>query len=60
MKTAGLDVQKDSIFCAVFDGKHYSDVEVFETFGTGIRKLGEYLRTSDVKRVPFATESQEL
>ena len=57
MKTAGLDVHKDSIFCAVFDGKHYSDVEVFETFSTSIRKLGEYLRTSDVKRVAMESTS---
>lgn len=51
MKTAGLDVHKDSIFCAVFNGKQYSDVEVFETFSTGIRQLGDYLKESGVKRV---------
>jgi len=51
MKTAGLNVHKDTVFCAVFDGKKYWDVEVFETFTLGIRKLGDYLKESDVKRV---------
>jgi hypothetical protein len=26
MKTSGLDVHKDSIFCAIYDGKSYSAV----------------------------------
>lgn len=57
MKTAGLDVHKDSIFCAVFNGKQYSDVEVFETFSTGIRQLGDYLKESGVKRVAMESTS---
>lgn len=57
MKTAGLDVHKDSIFCAVFNGKQYSDVEVFETFSTGIRELGDYLKEAGVKRVAMESTS---
>ena len=57
MKTAGLDVHKDTVFCAVFDGKKYSDVEVFETFTPDIRKLGDYLKESDVKRVAMESTS---
>lgn len=57
MKTAGLDVHKDSIFCAVFNGKQYSDVEVFDTFGTGIRELGDYLKEAGVKRVAMESTS---
>lgn len=57
MKTAGLDVHKDSIFCAVFNGKQYSDVEVFETFSTGVLKLGEYLREQEVKRIAMESTS---
>ncbi|MGJ1194650.1 IS110 family transposase, partial [Sphingobacterium siyangense] len=57
MKTAGLDVHKDSIFCAVFNGKHYSDVEVFETFSTGIRQLGAYLKAAGVLRVAMESTS---
>jgi hypothetical protein len=29
MKTSGLDVHKDSIFCAIYDGKSYSSVKEF-------------------------------
>lgn len=57
MRTAGLDVHKDSIFCAVFDGKRYSEVEVFETFGTGISALGGYLKAEGVKRVAMESTS---
>src|SRR5690606_11069027 len=57
MKTVGLDVEKDTVFCAVFDGKKYSNVEVFETVTPGIRKLGDYLKESDVKRVAMESTS---
>jgi len=57
MKTAGLDVHKDSIFCAVFDGKRYSDVEVFETFSTAISSLGDYLRAEGVNQVAMESTS---
>ena len=50
-------MHKDSIFCAVFNGKQYSDVEVFETFSTGIRQLGDYLKESGVKRVAMESTS---
>jgi hypothetical protein len=29
MKTSGLDVHKDNIFCAIYDGKSYSAVKEF-------------------------------
>ena len=51
MKIAGLDVHKDSIFCAVFDGKRYSEVQVFATFSNQIKALGVYLKGEGVKRV---------
>ena len=57
MRTAGLDVHKDSVFCAVFDGKRYSEVEVFETFSTGIKALGQYLKTEGVNRVAMESTS---
>ena len=31
MKTSGLGVHKDSIFCAIYDGKSYSIVQEFST-----------------------------
>lgn len=50
-------MHKDSVFCAVFDGKKYSDVEVFETFTPGIGKLGDYLKDSGVQRVAMESTS---
>ena len=44
MKTCGLDVHKDSIFCAVYDGKEYSEVREYDTTTPKIRQMGEYLR----------------
>jgi hypothetical protein len=40
MKTSGLDVHKDSIFCAIYDGKSYSPVKEFSTTTVSIRELG--------------------
>ncbi|WP_262250456.1 IS110 family transposase, partial [Parapedobacter soli] len=57
MRTAGLDVHKDSVFCAVFDGKRYSEVEVFETFSSSIEALGQHLKTEGVARVAMESTS---
>ena len=43
MKVSGLDVHKDSIFCAVYDGNDYSKVMEYETTIPKIRQMGEYL-----------------
>lgn len=51
MKTSGLDVHKDSIFCAIYDGKSYSVVKEFSTTTVSIRTLGEYLQSEKVKKV---------
>jgi hypothetical protein len=40
MKTSGLDVHKDSIFCAIYDGKSYSVIKEFSTTTVLIRALG--------------------
>ena len=39
MKVSGLDVHKDSIFCAIYDGKVYSEVKEYESMTDRIRKL---------------------
>ena len=31
MKVSGLDVHKDSIFCAIYDGKSYSEVKEYDS-----------------------------
>ena len=51
MKTCGLDVHKDTIFCAIYNGKTYSEVKEFSTLTPEIRKLGDYLKSEGVKRV---------
>ena len=57
MKTAGLDVHKDSVFCAVYDGNHHDEVKVFDTFSTSIHKLGEHLKSEGVERVAMESTS---
>ena len=57
MKTSGLDVHKDSIFCAIYDGKNYSSVKEFSTTTVSIRSLGDYLRSEKVKKVAMESTS---
>jgi transposase len=57
MKTSGLDVHKDSIFCAIYDGKSYSVVKEFTTTTVSIRSLGEYLKNEGVKKVAMESTS---
>jgi transposase len=51
MKTCGLDVHKDNIFCATYNGKTYSEVKEYETTMPNIRQMGEYLRGEGVERI---------
>jgi transposase len=57
MKTSGLDVHKDSIFCAIYDGKSYSAVKEFSTTTVSIRELGYYLESEGVKKVAMESTS---
>ena len=57
MKTSGLDVHKDKIFCAIYDGKSYSEVKEFSTTITSIRNMGEYLRSEKVNKVAMESTS---
>ena len=57
MKTAGLDVHKDSVFCAVYDGKHHEEVMVFDTFSSSIQKLGAHLKSEGVERIAMESTS---
>jgi len=57
MKTSGLDVHKDSIFCAIYDGKSYSAVKEFSTTTVSIRELGSYLQSESVKKVAMESTS---
>ena len=57
MKTCGLDVHKDTIFCAIYDGKSYSAVKEFSTTIGSIRELGSYLQSEKVKKVAMESTS---
>ena len=57
MKTSGLDVHKDTIFCAIYDGKNYSSVKEFSTTTISIRAMGEYLQSEKVKKVAIESTS---
>ena len=51
MKVSGLDVHKDTIFCAIYNGKQYGEVIEYPTFSEDIRKMGNQLRKEGVRRV---------
>ncbi len=51
MKVSGLDVHKDTIFCAIYNGKEYGEVKEFRTFSSDIRTMGKELLETGVKRV---------
>jgi len=57
MKTCGLDVHKDSIFCAIYNGKSYSEVKEYSTTTPKIRQMGEYLRSEGVTKVAMESTS---
>lgn len=50
-KVCGLDIHKDSIFCAIFNGENYSEVKEFSTMTPDIYKMGEYLQSEDVEEI---------
>ena len=50
-------MHKDSIFCAIYDGKNYSVVKEFSTTTVSIRELGRYLQSERVKKVAMESTS---
>ena len=57
MKVSGLDVHKDSIFCAIYDEKTYSEVKEYATMTESIGKMGEYLQSEGVVRIAMESTS---
>jgi transposase len=47
----GLDVHKDSIYAALFNGKDRSDVQVFGTFTSPVKELINWLHQHKVRRI---------
>ena len=57
MKTSGLDVHKDTIFCAIYDGKSYSTVMEFELKLVNPHHIKQKPgRKSDAKDAPWIAE----
>jgi transposase len=50
-KVSGLDVHKDSIFCAIYNGETYSEVKEYETTTVSIYSMGEYLQSEGVSEL---------
>ena len=57
MKVSGLDVHKDSIFCAIYNGKEYSEVKEYSSMTNSIRDLGSYLQSEGVQHVAMESTS---
>jgi len=51
MKVSGLDVHKDTVFCAIYDGKMYGEVKEYHAFSDDIRNLGKDLQQAGVRKV---------
>jgi transposase len=50
-KTCGLDVHKDTVFCAIYNGKKQSEVKEFVTTTPGIYAMAEELQMQNVSEV---------
>ncbi len=50
-RVCGLDVHKDTIFCAVHNGKKPGEVKEFSTLTVSIREMGFYLQAIGVERI---------
>lgn len=50
-RTCGLDVHKETIFCATFDGKVHSPVLEYTTLTCSIRSMGDELKRMGVQSV---------
>ena len=57
MKVSGLDVHKDSIFCAIYDGKGYSEVKEYSSMTNSVFMMGEYLQSEGVVHVAMESTS---
>lgn len=51
MKTCGLDVHKDSVFCAIYNGKRYEEIEVYSTLSFDLFRMGEKLLSLGVSQI---------
>jgi len=50
-RACGLDVHKDTIFCATYNGTKHGPVKEYTTLTTSIRTMGEDLRNEEVDSI---------
>ncbi len=50
-RTCGLDVHKDTIFCATYNGKKHDEVKEYSTLTSSIRLMGEELLAGGVEEI---------
>jgi transposase len=50
-RTCGLDVHKDTIFCATYNGKKHGEVKEYSTLTASIQLMGEALQSDCVKEI---------
>lgn len=50
-RTCGLDVHKDTIFCATYNGKKHNEVKEYSTLTSSIRLMGEELFADGVEEI---------
>ncbi|NDV67241.1 IS110 family transposase [Bacteroides sp. 224] len=51
MKTCGLDVHKDSVFCGIYNGHSHEDVIVYSTLTASLFEMGEKLLSEGITQI---------
>ena len=51
MKVSGLDVHKDTVFCAIYNGASPGEVKEFSTVTASIQEMGSYLQEAGVEKI---------
>ena len=51
MKTCGLDVHKDNVFCAIYNGNSYEEVEIYSTLTSSLFAMGKKLLSCGVAHI---------
>lgn len=50
-RTCGLDVHKDTIFCAIYNGKEHKEVKEYLTLTSSIRLMGDELHAEGIEEI---------
>ncbi len=52
-RVCGLDVHKDTIFCATYNGKKYDEVKEYSTLTSSIQAMGNDLKEKGVVQIAW-------